>query len=77
MEDDEDNSRRPNKHVIFIIIKTDRILSLLRTMPNNKQNSNKAPTCDLQLKRINEQQNVLANAIKGLDDDENDNVDIK
>lgn len=46
-------------------------------MPNNKQNSNKAPTCDLQLKRINEQQNVLANAIKGLDDDENDNVDIK
>jgi hypothetical protein len=45
-------------------------------MPNNKHSKGNVPTCDLQLKKLNEQNNVLANAIKGLDD-EDDNVDIK
>jgi|LauGreDrversion4_2_1035121.scaffolds.fasta_scaffold1298650_1 hypothetical protein len=46
-------------------------------MPNNRQTKSNVPTCDLQLKKLNEQNNVLANAIKGLDDDEDENVDIK
>ena len=51
---------------------------MLKKMPNNQACHNIEPKLDYNLKKKNEEQNILSNVINAVDDDDDDeNVDIK
>jgi hypothetical protein len=50
---------------------------MFKNAPNKSVSAYTAPKIDPQMKKINEQKNVLGNVFKDLDDDDDDNIDIK